>query len=176
MPILKKLGYWLAAGIMLGVGFTVGLHYATRLLYPPQSDQDFAAAYKTEREKEMGITCAEVESNAQEFVRKSVKPIVNAGRSGGDWVAMSSPELLEQLKILDDQTMKCFLIESNADRVGLDMEGDFKSLNRLFSSLKVFMTPYGDDQPSSSKLKPEAFAVVEDLYVEVTKDMSEKKK
>ena len=172
MHTLKKIVFWLISGSVFGVGFVVASYYTLRILMPDKSDVEFVHDYIDTEQESFGITCEELIDKSSMFIDKSIKPIVEAGRNGQDWVAMSNSRLLEELEWHEQKTYKCHLMKGNADRVGLPMEGDFDTMQQLFSALRTFMTPYGNEPPSANGLSPGAFERVDQLYSNLTMGLS----
>jgi hypothetical protein len=62
-------------------------------------------------------------------------------------------------------------VQSNAKRIGIEMEGKFDTLQQLYSALDTFIT-YSGEPPSAKGLKPGAFEKVENLYRNLTSQPS----
>ena len=122
-------------------------------------------------EAKNGITCQELNQRAINFVEREIKPMVVAGRKGKDWVAMSNKEILNEIRSFNEKTFRCHQVQSNAERIGTKMAGEFDTLQQLFSALDTFIT-YSGEPPSAKELKPGAFEKVENLYRNLTSQPS----
>lgn len=123
--------------------------------------------FKRHVEEKNGMTCQELNQRAIHFVERVIGPMVVAGRSGKDWVAMSNKSMLEEIRSYEEKTFRCHLVKSNAERIGMTMSGKYDTLQQLFSALDVFIT-YSGEPPSVKGLKPEAFEKVDSLYRNLT--------
>jgi hypothetical protein len=166
--IIKKIFGWLAIGALFGVGLVVASMYTLGLYFPTMDNKEFIQDYISKEEKRMGVTCEELNKISLAFINSSIYPLIEAGRNGKDWVAVANPNLLEKVDKLYYKTNTCHLIQKNGKSEGIVVKGKFNKQTNLYSALRVFLTPWGDKQPSAHDLKPEAFEIVEGLYTDIT--------
>lgn len=120
--------------------------------------------YKHYVEDKNGISCAELNLEAMEFVQVTIRPLILAGRSGKDWVTMSDKGMLDAIRSYEEKTFLCDTVKANSERLGISMPGEFNALHKLFSTLNIFITPWCDKAASIKSLKPEAFERVDSIY------------
>jgi hypothetical protein len=164
----KKLLSWLLAGAVFGVGFVIAGYLSLKVIFPVPTEQEIMKGILSEKEEELGLSCDQAHNQAHAFIGKSIAPIMLAGQRGDNWASFTSPELLRLLKEQERVTFKCHLINSAAAEVGLKNQTDFEDMYELFSLLHIYLTPYNDKAPDSSKFGPEVFSKLSALYSTLT--------
>lgn len=117
-----------------------------------------------EEEAALGATCKSIHSNAMAFIRTEVRPMIEAGRRGEDWVAFSSEHFLGALRVHQDRTFRCQMMNIAAAGVDFPVHGNFEELYTLFSTLEALLYPYGDEPLHAKDFDPETFELVDRYY------------
>jgi hypothetical protein len=118
-------------------------------------------------ERENGISCEELGDRVVRFVETEIRPMIVAGREGKEWVAVANKNTIDAIRNYKEPVFRCYLVQSNARKLGYSMRGDFDTLQQLLSALNI-LTAYTGNPPSSTGASPDAFKKVDELYRNLT--------
>lgn len=128
------------------------------------SDKAFVKNYINEQQNKIGVQCNDLYENAIQFLNKEVSKLIQSCKNGEDGISLYRNSLYQDINEFEEKLGVCWLCKTNADRVGIKMEGYYEELRHLFDLLDHAMTQYGDDPPSIQNLSPSTFLKIEDYY------------
>ena len=119
MKYFYKILLWIIIAILLGCS-------------QQNSGQEFVQNYINEKQKEIGIQCPDLYQNARMYLNTKVDSFINSCRRGEDCVSIYRESMYADISEFNKKLMVCWLCKSNADRVGIDMEGYYEEIRHLF--------------------------------------------
>lgn len=162
MNIIK----FLTKAFLAGIVFSMGAYFALVFIIPKSGivdDTSYYQFYVNEVEESIGKPCLRVHADALEFIDNDVARIIEHGLTGDDWVAIISPEQKLFIDSNDDWLGECDLARNAISQLGEEWP-EFSDMHRLFSALRTFTTTYDSTAASATRLKPEAFDMVQEYY------------
>lgn len=166
---MKYLKYGLISlfyGIFFSIGVILVFKYVLPMFYS-QGPHSFNEKEIAKIEEELGMSCLDLHKEATDFVINDVGEIINQGIQGKDWVAFITPTQKSYIDSTDGKMTKCRLAQFHAEKLLLDWP-DFRDLQKIFGSLKIYSTSYGKGPATSKSLKPSALELLKYDYRNVT--------